>query len=48
MKFCWVTINVRDLEKSLHFYQEIIGLNIHKRMKPKAFLFVNGYMKLFT
>ena len=34
MKFCWVTINVRDLEKSLHFYQEIIGLDLNRRMKP--------------
>jgi len=33
MKFCWVTINVRDLEKSLHFYQEIIGLDLNRRMK---------------
>ena len=34
MKFCWVTINVKDMEKSLDFYQEIIGLNISRRMKP--------------
>jgi len=34
MKFCWVTINVKDMEKSLHFYQEIISLNISRRMKP--------------
>ena len=36
MKFCWITINVKDLEKSLYFYQEIIGLNIHRRMKPNS------------
>ncbi|OIP67227.1 MAG: glyoxalase [Candidatus Infernicultor aquiphilus] len=36
MKFCWVTINVKDMEKSLHFYQEIIGLNINRRMKPNS------------
>lgn len=34
MKFCWVTINVKDLEESLHFYQEIIGLGINRRFKP--------------
>ena len=34
MKFCWVTINVKNMEKSLHFYQEIIGLNISRKMKP--------------
>ena len=34
MKFCWVTINVKDMEKSLHFYQEIIGLGINRRFKP--------------
>ncbi len=34
MEFCWVTINVKDMEKSLDFYQEIIGLNISRRMKP--------------
>ena len=34
MEFCWVTINVKDMEKSLDFYQEIIGLNMNRRMKP--------------
>ena len=34
MKFCWVTINVKDMEKSLYFYQEIIGLSIKRRFKP--------------
>lgn len=34
MKFCWVTINVKDMEKSLQFYQEVIGLNINRRIKP--------------
>ena len=31
MKFCWVTLPVKDLEKSLHFYHEILGLKIHHR-----------------
>lgn len=34
MKLCWVTINVKDMEKSLHFYREIIGLGINRRFKP--------------
>lgn len=33
MRFCWVTIKVRDLEESLKFYQEILGLSIYKRFK---------------
>ena len=33
MKFCWTTIMVNDLEESLKFYQEIIGLPVNKRFK---------------
>lgn len=28
MKFCWTTIHVKSLEKSILFYHEIIGLDI--------------------
>ena len=31
MNFCWVTFNVRNMEESLKFYQEIIGLKISER-----------------
>ena len=31
MKFCWVTISVQDLNKSLDFYQNIVGLPISER-----------------
>ena len=31
MKFCWSTIKVKNLEESLKFYQDIVGLNISKR-----------------
>lgn len=31
MKFCWSTINVKNLEESLKFYNEIIGLNVNRR-----------------
>jgi lactoylglutathione lyase len=34
VKFCWTTISVSDLEKSLAFYQGIIGLKLNRRMKP--------------
>ncbi|MGE5626625.1 MAG: VOC family protein [Solirubrobacterales bacterium] len=33
MKFCWTTIMVRDIEASLKFYNEIIGLNVCSRFK---------------
>ena len=36
MKFCWVTVHVRDMEESLKFYQDIVGLKINRRMKPAA------------
>ncbi|MFA7671148.1 MAG: VOC family protein [Sphaerochaetaceae bacterium] len=31
MKYLWTTIMVTDLEKSLEFYQEVIGLPLKKR-----------------
>lgn len=34
MVFCWVTINVKDMNKSLRFYQDIIGLPLNRKMKP--------------
>jgi lactoylglutathione lyase len=34
MDFCWVTIHVKELSKSLKFYQEIIGLKIIRKMSP--------------
>jgi lactoylglutathione lyase len=34
MKFCWTTIKVRDIKKSLSFYQEVIGLKLNKSIKP--------------
>ena len=32
--FCWVTITVKDMEDSLRFYQEIVGLKVNRRFKP--------------
>lgn len=34
MRFCWTTINVTDMEKSMGFYRDIVGLPITRRMKP--------------
>lgn len=34
VKFCWVTILVQDLNKSLDFYQNIVGLSISERFNP--------------
>jgi lactoylglutathione lyase len=34
MRFCWVTIHVKNLSESVQFYQNIIGLDVIKRMNP--------------
>jgi lactoylglutathione lyase len=31
MKFCWTTIIVKDMEASLKFYKEIVGLKENRR-----------------
>lgn len=31
MKFLWTTLQVRDLEESLAFYQDLIGLGLNQR-----------------
>ncbi|EEG77973.1 VOC family protein [Dethiobacter alkaliphilus] len=31
MKFVWCTITVKNMEESLKFYQEIVGLSVNKR-----------------
>jgi lactoylglutathione lyase len=33
MKFCWSTIMVNNMDESLKFYQEIVGLNIDRRFQ---------------
>lgn len=33
MKFCWSTLNVKNMEESLKFYHEVIGLPICQRFQ---------------
>ncbi len=33
MKFCWSTLNVKDLDESVNFYTEIIGLDVNRRFE---------------
>lgn len=33
MKFCWATISVKDMEASLTFYKDIVGLKENRRFK---------------
>jgi lactoylglutathione lyase len=34
MIFCWVTLNVRDMDKSISFYRDFLGLEIKRRIQP--------------
>ncbi|MGM0431301.1 MAG: VOC family protein [Spirochaetota bacterium] len=34
MKMCWVTIHVADMERSLEFYRNILGLDLNRKMQP--------------
>ena len=36
MNFCWVTITTNDIEDSIKFYSEIVGLEISNRFSPRA------------
>jgi lactoylglutathione lyase len=31
MKFCWCTVSVRDMEKSIAFYTKVVGLPVQRR-----------------
>lgn len=35
MKFCWTTIIVKNMEESLKFYQEIVGLPLDRRYRAR-------------
>ena len=34
MRFCWASINVKNISESVRFYQEIIGLDIIRKINP--------------
>jgi lactoylglutathione lyase len=34
MAFLWTTLTVKDMEESLKFYQEIVGLTLDRRFTP--------------
>ena len=36
MNFCWVTITTNDIEESIKFYSEIVGLEVANRFSPRA------------
>ncbi|MGO1370109.1 VOC family protein [Senegalia sp. (in: firmicutes)] len=36
MKFCWSTLNVNNMEESLKFYEEIVGLKVDRRFNAGA------------
>ena len=33
MSFCWTTINVKDMNESLKFYKEVVGLKLNQRFE---------------
>ena len=33
MSFCWVTIHVKNMNESLEFYQELVGLKLNQRFE---------------
>lgn len=33
MKFCWSTLQVKDLDESIEFYSGILGLSVQRRFK---------------
>lgn len=44
MKFCWCTIHVKNMEESLKFYQEIVGLSLNRRFgQGPEFAFLDGH-----
>jgi lactoylglutathione lyase len=34
MSFCWVTLRVQNMERSIDFYQDIVGLALGRRFNP--------------
>ncbi|CAB1245669.1 VOC family protein [Clostridium sp. MT-14] len=36
MNFCWITLNVKSMEESLKFYNELLGIKIFSRFSPNS------------
>lgn len=34
MDFCWITLNVKNMEESLKFYNGLLGIKIFRRFSP--------------
>ncbi len=34
MRFGWITINVKDMNSSLVFYEDVVGLKVKRKMNP--------------
>lgn len=32
MRFCWCSIRVKNMEESIHFYMEVAGLSIRRKL----------------
>jgi lactoylglutathione lyase len=35
VKFCWVTITVKELKESLSFYTDVVGLTVDRQSTPR-------------
>jgi lactoylglutathione lyase len=34
MSFCWVTVNVKDMDESIGFYKNVVGLSVERTLQP--------------
>jgi len=34
MRFGWITVNVKDMQSSLSFYEGVVGLKVKRKMSP--------------
>ncbi|MCC9296160.1 VOC family protein [Clostridium sp. WLY-B-L2] len=34
MNLCWITLNVKNMEESLKFYSELLGIKVFNRFSP--------------
>ncbi|MHC6179734.1 VOC family protein [Clostridium sp. JNZ X4-2] len=34
MNFCWITLNVKNMQESLKFYNELLGIKIFSKFSP--------------